>query len=269
MALNLSQAHLSWTLSALTLQRMIRRKSTWLLGLVGLMPCGLLIYWIFARVLDLNPGLMPFKMYQSIVSLYFANFYVPLLSIFLGLGVISDEIETQNITFTLVRPLSRFSIAFGRFTGHFLCGSVVIGISLLGNYLANMIFQVEDFIELFPFLLNSVFVMWFGFAAYLGIVAALGSFWKRFAILASMFWLIFDNLFSRVPVDLMRDVSVAFRMLSSFPSGLPSFWFTGGAIEYGSMTFNALVCFFYAALCVALMTWRLKAFEIVLGSGSK
>ena len=209
-------------------------------------------------------------MLLNIISYYYATFYTPLLAIFLGLGVISDEVETKNITFIMVRPLARGWIVFGRLAGHCMVGASLIAICATGIYLANLVFQAEELFGSLLFLANAIIVMALGLVGYLSVIATLGTFWKKFAILASIFWLVFDNLFSRIPVELLNNISIMFSMFDSFSESVPGYGLTLVTLNPGvdllSLVLRVLV---YAGLSCALMIFRLKSFEIVLSEGAK
>jgi len=268
--INHGQLHLTWTLARLTAVRLLRRKLTWFFLLIGLAPATIVFFWIGRVAGVFDPQVMPFKMYQNILGLYFALFFVPLLALLLGLGTISEEIESKNITFTLVRPLKRVSIVLGRFLGHLMVGCLIITIGLVACYLSNMIFQVEALFPKLGLLFRATFIMCFGFLGYLAIVALLGTLMKRMAILVCIFWIGFDVIFSRVPVDNLQAVSIQYRTLASFAEGtLPTqFGFTFSHITPAPILYGFLYCLVFAAICCGLMTWRISS-EIILSDGIK
>lgn len=265
----LSQVHLTLTLAQLTAHRLRRRSSTLVLLLLGLVPCAILIFWVISNLGDGRVSLKPYDMFLRVQSHYFLNFYVPLLAIFLGLGAISDEIETRNITFTLVRPLHRASIVVGRLLGHYIVGFGLVSICIIANYAANMFFQIEDFASQLPILLNSVFILCFGLMGYLSVIAVLGTFWRKFAIIAGILWLILDNLFGRTPVDVFKWVSIMYRMSASYwEKHFPFYGFTGTAIESSPAWINAFYCLCLALICIAIMAAKLNLKEIILSEGA-
>lgn len=266
---NLSQVHLTLTLAKLTAKRLRRRTSTWVLLALGLLPCLMLLFWVITQFSGDRPNLKPYTMFLHIQSHYFLNFYVPLLAIFLGLGTISDEVETRNITFTLVRPLHRAGIVVGRLAGHLIVGFSLIGISIAANYFANMLFQIENIVSQAPVLINSIFVLCFGLMAYLSVVAVLGTFWRKFAIISGILWLVFDNLFSRTPVDVFKWISIMYRMSASYwEKHFPFYGFTGTPIESSPAWVNAFFCLCVAAICAAIMAARLNYREVILSEGA-
>lgn len=265
---NLSQLHLTLTLMRLTTVRILRRKSTWFLLLIGIAPCLVSGLWILNHLVDdMRMSIKPYSMFTSLQSLYFLYFYVPLLAIFLGLGTINDEIESKNITFTLVRPLSRLGIAVGRFTGHLGAACALVVVSLTANYFANMLFQLESIIDKFPNLLNALFIICCAMCAYLGVVAALGTWFKKFAILGSIVWMVFDTLFSIVPVASLKGISIKYKILSSYWEQLPQFLISG-TVEQTSAGVNGLVCLLIGTAMCGLIAYRMYAAEIILSDST-
>ena len=265
----MTQFHLCKTLTLLTARRVLRRKSSWAFLAIGLAPCMMLLFWILAQIAPgMRPPTKPFGIFQTIHSIYFLSFYVPLVGLFLGLGVISDEIETKNITFSLTRPLHRYTIAVGRYLGHAIAAILLVAVSLVAVYLSNMLFQLEDILAKIPSLLNGVFVLSFGVATFLGFVALLGSLLKRFAMLIGLIWIIFDTLFSLVPVPFLNKISIRYRLLSSYWEMLPQSMPSIIAIEPGSLFINLLYCLIFVALACFFMGMRLS-FEIVLSDSGK
>lgn len=269
MKLNLSQLHLMWTLAVLTARRIARRRHSWFFLIVGLLPCLMAFFWILSHIIPgIHTPTKPYGIFLYTQSVYYLSFFLPLMAIFLGLGVISDEIETKNITFTLVRPLNRLTIVGGRLIGHLLAAFGILAICFVGNYFANMFFQVEDLIRKLPNLLNGLFIACFGLLAYLSVIAFFGAVLKRFAILLSIFWIGLDTLFSLIPVDTLKSISIRYRMLSSYWESLPQILPSATAVEPSSALGNALVCLFFGIIACLLMTLRLSR-EIILSDGSR
>lgn len=270
MKIDTSQVNLTKNLALLTAQRVLKRKSTWVFLMLGLAPCLIFLFWAATQIFpNLNPPVKPYAMFERIQSMYYVTFYVPILALFMGLGAVADEIETKNITFTLTRPLSRFSIAFGRVFGYLLAGVTLVTTSLIMAYLSNMLFQVENIIERLPNLFNGIVVLSFGVTAYLSVIALFGAVLKRYAIFLGLVWMAIDTVFSLVPRSSMIEFfNIRYRMLSSYwellPQNLPSIV----PVEPGSMVLNAIVCLAFAVIACVLMGFRLS-FEIVLSDSAK
>ena len=269
MDLKLSQPHLTWTLAKLTAGRIMRRRSRIFFLLLGLVPSLAAGYWMVLKLFpnDISRNFKPYEFFLTLQNLYFMSFYLLVLAAFLGLGVIMDEIETKNITFTLVRPLNRVSIIAGRFLGHLLAGWAYLAISFTCCFLANMLFQTEDLFAKIPAFFNGLFILSFGLTAFMGIVSAMGTFLSRFALLAAVIWMIFDFSFSMAPLKLLNFLSIRYHMLASYWEGIPQFLPTLAVIRQTPASLNALVCLGFCILACFVTALRLKS-EIILSDGS-
>lgn len=271
MTKNLSQIHLTLVLAKLTARRLLARRSTLVLLLIGLLPTLQAFWWILSTFGGLHSGIRPYGMFLHLQSIYFLTFYIPILSIFMGLGVLSDEFETKSFTFTSTRPLSASAIVLGRFFGHLIVSWVVLAVSLGCTYGSGMVFQFADLFAELPDLFNAIFIQAMGITAYLGIVAALGTFWRKFAILASCIWIfLFDQILLNVfPKESLQAMSVRYHVLAGSWENLPQTFFTLAAIESGSAFAHGMVCLFFATASVGLMIWWLRHFEIAMTNGSQ
>jgi len=271
MTKNLSQIHLTLVLTKLTAQRLLARRSTLVLFFIGLLPCFQSLWWMLTFFGDIHSGVRPYGMFLHLQSIYFLTFYVPILSIFMGLGVLSDEFDTKNFTFTSSRPLSATSIVLGRFLGHLVVSWIILTVSLSLVYGSGMLFQAEDLFPKLGGLSNAIFIQGMGAAAYLGIVASLGTFWRKFAILASCIWIfLFDQILLNVfPKETLQNLSVRYHVLAGSWENLPQTFFTLAHIQHSSALFNGLICLCFSAIDIGLMIWYLKHFEIAMTNGAQ
>jgi ABC-type transport system involved in multi-copper enzyme maturation permease subunit len=269
MQLNLSQLNLIKTLALLTAKRVLRRRITWILMLVGLFPCLLGLFWVVIRLYGESANFLPWAMFKNALSLYFLNFYIPLVALFLGLGVMTDEIDSKNITFTLVRPIGRFGIVIGRLLGHIMVGMVILCVSLSAVYMANMVFQINDLAETLPFLINYMVVTCYGMAGYLAIIAMIGTFQRKAAILTAIIWLVLDNLFSRAYLDVLENISVYYHMLSGSWEVPPLFGLTFSDVRQGPTSLHLFFGLALVAISLVAIGLRLRTREIVLSDGAK
>lgn len=268
-AINITQINLFKELTFLTARRVLKRRSTLAFLAVGLFPCLIAIFWLLCQFYPaMKPASKPYAIFEYVHLTYYLSFYVPLLALFLGLGTISDEIETKNITFTLTRPLHRSTIAFGRVAGHVLAAVTLVCISLTSGYVANMMFHIEDFISRLPNLFNGLLVLSFGVSAYLAIVALMGTLLKRFAILLALVWILMDLVFSLFPLGILKHISIRHRILASYWDSLPQFLPSLGPIHPGNLAFNLMIFVGIILVCGFLMGLRLNR-ELILTDASK
>lgn len=256
------------TLTIITVQRLMRRKSTWVLLLLGMLPASSVLLLVLERVSDFSMPTTPYGFFRNIHSYFFLTFYVQLVSLFLGLGTISEEIDSKNITYLLVRPIPRYGIVIGRFLGFLIVACSLVAIGMVVTYGATMVFQIEAIAETFPLLLNSVMVMCIGVLGYLGVVALLGTHMKRFAVLVSVIWIVFDVGISQLLRVALGDFSIRYRMLMGYWEMPPEIFFSLGNVEPGSTFVQGLVVFLFAAIAVGFASLRLMK-EVVLSEGQK
>lgn len=265
---NLNKMNLTLQLIKHTARRILKRRSTWLMLFLGLLPCSVMLFWISLRFVDNANVMKPYEMFRLTLSYYYLFFYVPLLAVFLGLGTISEEIETKNITFLLVRPLPRWCISLGRLLGYLVAAVILTSLSVTACYFANMLFQIEALFSQIGILINAVWVLCYGLLAYLSVVALLGTVMKKYSVLIAVVWAAFDTFFSLIPIPAFNNISIKHYMQTGFTEVLPQFGISINVIDSTSPFVNALICLIYAAIAWLLINIRLTYFEIVLSDDS-
>lgn len=268
---NLNPVSLTMTLAKLTAKRIMARKLFWGMLLLGLGPATIFAFWLIIKLgAQIGVNTLPYGMFRNMYAVYFHNFFLPVLALALGLGVISEEIETRNITFTLVRPIHRIGIAAGRVLGHLLVGWVILTVSVLALYGANMVFQINELFATLPHLFNIIFVVCFGFAGYMCVIAMVGTFWKKAAVFISIAFLFADGFFASLGIKTLAFVSIRYRMMNSYWEAMPRFTLSLQDITTGVASLNALiVLILFVAVPLGVMAFRLSQFEIVLSGGTQ
>ncbi|CAM2006165.1 ABC transporter permease [Acanthopleuribacter pedis] len=268
---NLNPVYLTLTLAKLTAKRILSRKLFWIMLILGLGPTTIAGFWVVVNFSpDIGVHTRPYGMFRDILGQYFQGFFLPVLALAMGLGVISEEIESRNITFTLVRPIHRIGIAAGRVLGHMLVGWLILITAITGSYLANIMFQIDELFATLPHLLNIMFVLCFGFAGYLCTIAMFGTFWKKPAVFISIVFLLIDWFFANLPNKTLLFVSIRYRMMNSYWEPLPRFTPSLQDITTGVASLNALIVLaLFVAVPLGIMAFRLSQFEIVLSGGTQ
>ncbi|MBZ0256052.1 ABC transporter permease [bacterium] len=108
------------------------------LVLLSLMPVilwRLVFAWLARNAAVESIWIDAYDVYAIFCSTLFMQFYVPLLAIFLGMSILSEEIENETVVFLLLRPVPRTILVLGKFLSYLLVSSVLLGISLLFTYL--------------------------------------------------------------------------------------------------------------------------------------
>jgi ABC-2 type transport system permease protein len=67
----------------------------------------------------------------NMISFLFFNFLIPIMAIFLGSGVIKEEIDDKTLCYLTSRPISKMSILLGKFAAYLSIFCLVIATSLI------------------------------------------------------------------------------------------------------------------------------------------
>ncbi len=268
---NLNPFFLTLSLSKITAQRVIARKLFWIMLILGLAPAIVAGFWMIVAIKpDISVAVRPYGLFRILLAEYYHRFFLPVLALALGLGAISEEIESRNITYTLVRPIPRIGIAAGRVLGHLFVGWLIIAFAITTVFFANLIFQVDELFSNLHHLLNIIFVMSFGFAGYLCVIAMVGTFWKKASVFISIAFLINDAFIASFSHPTMQYLSVRYRMMNSYWDALPRFNLSMHDITSGVASLNALVVLvLFVLIPLTVIAVRLSQFEIVLSGGTQ
>lgn len=152
-----------------------------------------------------------------ILSLAHLGFLSPLVTLFLGTGLLYDEAEEGTLTFLFTSPASRRAVLLGKW-GAALAAATVI---LLGSMGATIALSPVEREGLGPLLGSCFLAVFLGLAAYLGIFALLGTLFRRGFIAGILYCIAFEVIAPQVP-GVIRYFSVGFHMQSLVVPFAPS-----------------------------------------------
>jgi ABC-type transport system involved in multi-copper enzyme maturation permease subunit len=252
---------LTWVLAKWTAIRQIKRKMTYLLLFVGLLPCLQVVLWVLRNAGMWQPTIRPFGFFVNVASYFYVDFFLALLALFLGLGMINDEVESGNYLFLRHRPLGFLSQVGGRFLGCWLTGIALFSACLGTTYLTGMIFQGEDLLVKLPVLAQVVVVCAFALAAYMAVISAFGTTWKWFSVLISCIWLVMDAVFASIPVAFLQSISVKHHLNLSLGSLIPRHLPSLVAVRSGTVLLHLAVLLLFVGASWLYSAWWLSRFE--------
>ncbi|MCB1050859.1 MAG: hypothetical protein H6510_03725 [Acidobacteria bacterium] len=257
----LSQPYLTWTLAKWTMLRILRRKSTYFFLGLGLLPCLQIIVLVLAKLKGETLNTMPYGIFIYIVGYYFFTFFLLILSLFMGLGVVNDELDSGNYVFLRVRPIGFLGQVAGRFLGYWMLGSLLIGLCLSATYFTNMIFQIDELFSNLFFLARLILFSILAFGAYLAVVTAFGTTWKWFSVLASCLWLGLDIVFSLLPANTLQAISIRAHLQSLAGDEIPRFIPTLVQVDTGNVLTHTLALLSFIVLAWLYATFWLSQYE--------
>ena len=176
------------------------RRTIWL-GALALVPLGFaLLMRIIAPVLNEQEGIGPFGLYSDFGLALFLHLLVPLMALFVGAGVITDEVEERTLPYLLTRPIPRPNIVLAKLAA----AAITIGALLVISHLLTFVILVGDpgsggFVANAPRFLQISGIILMAVAAYLGIFAFAGGVLKRPVIIGLLFVFGWENTVAFFP----------------------------------------------------------------------
>ncbi len=247
------------------------------LVLLSLMPVILwrLVYaWLSKTAALESVWIDPYTVYAIFCSTLYMQFYVPLLAIFLGMSVFSEEIENETVVFLLLRPVPRTILVLGKFLSYVVVSSALLGVSLVLAFLiigsipdaglitANLDMVVEDWM---------VFTL--GLSAYGAVLMFVGVFTKHRLFLGIFLLFVWDPIAAYFPGSAYQ-LTVRHYLFSIFShsdvqAGQPSV--SDALLAFlsdhpsASGFLSVFVLLLLIAACIALTTYIVKNRNLRLG----
>lgn len=115
----------------------MRTKRTRAFFIFSLIPT--LIFIIVNFVIFLNPNVdsPPFNLFSRLGGSFFFQLFIPILALFFGSSVISDEVEDKTLIYLTTSPVSRFSLMTGKFLAYAASCVIIVGSGILLAYLTS------------------------------------------------------------------------------------------------------------------------------------
>ena len=223
-----------------------------ILVLLSLMPVilwRLVFAWLSKTASIESIWIDAYTVYAIFCSTLYMQFYVPLLAIFLGMSVFSEEIENETVVFLLLRPVPRTILVLGKFLSYVLVASSLLGVSLVMSYLiigsipesglitANLDMLVQDWM---------VFTL--GLASYGAVLMFIGVFTKHRLMTGIFLLFVWDPMAAYFPGSAYQ-LTVRHDLFSGFMS--------------------VIVLLLLIATCIALTTFIVKNRNLRLGQAQE
>ncbi|MBI1389815.1 MAG: ABC transporter permease subunit [bacterium] len=174
-----------------------------ILILLSLMPAILwrLVYaWLSQYAAIESSMIDAFTVYSIFCSTLFMQFYVPGLSLLMGMTIFSEEIENETVIYLLLRPVPRFILVLGKFLSYLAVSSGLLGVSLVMSYLiigstpgAGLITNQLDS------LVKDWMVFTLGMAAYGAVMMLVGVFFKQRLLVGLLLMFVWDTTAAFLP----------------------------------------------------------------------
>jgi ABC-2 type transport system permease protein len=157
-------------------------------------------------------------LFGTMVWAAYVRFIVPVFGVFLGTGLIADEVEDRTITYLFTRPIPRGSVLIGKYLAYLVCTTSVVLPSLMLTYFALV--PLSAVAASFSQLMLDFGIVVVGLATYGALFGLVGVVVRRSIVAGLVFVFGWEPLVLLLPGYLKR-ASVAFYVQSLVPHAVP------------------------------------------------
>jgi ABC-2 type transport system permease protein len=211
---------------SLSVGRLLGSSRVWFLGLLAAVPVlvalGLRLQVAGDSSAGVTAGGAPFagpEIFGTFVWVAYVRFIVPVLGMWLGTGLIADEVDDRSMAYLVTRAMPRGAILAGKYLAYLVASSAVVLPSLLLTYFALV--PAGAVAASFAGVMADLAVAVVGLAAYGALFGWVGAAVRRPLILGLLFVFGWEPLVLMLPGHVKRG-SLAFYLQSLVPHALPS-----------------------------------------------
>ncbi len=152
--------------------------------------------------------------------LLYLRLIVPLLGVFYGTSLMSDEVEDRTLTYLFTRPIPRGSVIIGKYLAYLVCTELVVLPSVTAAYLLIVPVGDGSIGGSFPLLVADVGILALGLAVYGAVFALVGALAPRPLVTGLLLVFGWEQVALLVP-GYLRLFTVAHYLQSLVPHAMP------------------------------------------------
>lgn len=153
--------------------------------------------------------------FSTVVIYLFINFFIPIISVFIGSSVIKEEIEDKTLPYLTSRPLNKASILIGKFLSGFFLIYIVVFLSILFMAVISSYESLLD-ISIYSSILQYNGTILLSILAYSSLFTMLSMIFKRSTIIGLMFIFGWENVVQLFP-GTTQNLTIAHYVKSLLP----------------------------------------------------
>ena len=155
------------------------RRTIWM-AILSLIPVACtVVVWLVKPLLE-GAGVYISSLYNQMFFILFLHFLLPLMCVFIGTAVISDEVEDRTLPYLLVRPVPKWKMVLSKMLAGCLTITLLLFASALITYSSLTLSDgFSGWTRDLDRLMRSLGVMLLGLLAYVPLFALLGGTLKR------------------------------------------------------------------------------------------
>ena len=175
----------------------LKNRKTIIIAILGIIPVGLsFILTIFQSFFSGNET----SFFPNLSYILYLHFLMPITALFLGIGVIADEVEEQTLPYLIVRPVHRFKIVMTKYFACLIIGSIIIICSLFLSYsITALSSSVISFSSDVLFLLHISAILLLGLFVYGALFTLLGGTLRHPMVIGLLIVFGWEKLITYIP----------------------------------------------------------------------
>jgi ABC-2 type transport system permease protein len=175
------------------------RRTLWM-AVLAMVPvgCGLILF-LFKGYLQ-GRGVPISDLFPQIGFFLYLHFLLPLIAVFIGSGVIADEVEDKTLPYLLVRPIPRHTIVLSKLLAGWITTGVILFVSIGLTYsVMNLGGDLKGWLSDVPRLMQSGGVLLIGLLVYMPFFSLMGGLLKHPVLSGILFVFGWENLVGFFP----------------------------------------------------------------------
>ena len=199
---------------------------------------------------------------SNMISFLFFNFLIPIMAIFLGSGVIKEEVDDKTLCYLTSRPLSKMSILIGKFSAYLsifylVIVTSIIFLSLIANF--NNLLNINLYTEILGFCLAA----FLSILAYSSVFMLVSTLFNRVILFSFLYVFGWENIVQYLP-GTTQKLTIAHYVKSLLPFSTSQGSFLITQFEPTAKIWSILILLVITGISLFLSSYLFTKKEYVL-----
>lgn len=183
---------------------------------LSLFPVLLALIIRTSQLVSGEPSMSGVQIFSEMIMTFYLQFFILILTLFLGTSVCSEEVENKTLTYLTTRPVPKSAIIIGKYAAYSL---LAISMILVGLVAAFIILNFEKLLDssLFVLLIKDMGVLILAIICYMALFTFIGTFLKRAILLGLVFSFGWENVIQYFPGSTQK-LAIVHYLKSLLPS---------------------------------------------------
>jgi len=184
---------------SITMKNILKTKRTLFMFLIAMIPLLFSVMYIFMKMSE-TTHISGLGYFTRLMSVFQIRGVMLVLTVFYGSTVFTDELDRKTLIYLQARPVSSFSMIFGKFLSALSLVSGLLVLSTVSSYTILMLMDGGNaFMGNMIYLWKDLLVMILGSMAYIAFMLALSMMVKKPVLWGLVFMLGWENIVVNIP----------------------------------------------------------------------